>query len=306
MLGRRLARDLRLGGCAVFGLARQPLAEEPDGQDWLPLSGDVRDPGSALRAVQLSDPDLIFHLSAAQAGATQKPLPRTLYETNLAGTLNLLLAAVEAAPRARLIVVGSGVEYGPQPDPRGRRRLRETDPPRPATPYGASKHAATQAALAMAAAHDLDLTVVRLFNLLGPSRQSAGAPAWFARQVAEMEAGQRPPVLTCRNLASVRDFLDVRDASRALCLLGESAPQHRLYNLCSGQGSSLRTLVDHLCRLSRLPASAIAVAEEGGGADRLVGDPGRLQRETGWAPAVPLTDALQALLDHWRSSAVPR
>jgi len=61
----------------------------------------------------------------------------------------------------------------------------------------------------------------RAFNHTGPGRGEAFAESSFARQLAEIEAGRRPPVIDVGNLDAVRDFSDVRDVVRAYWLLLE-------------------------------------------------------------------------------------
>lgn len=303
-LGRQVAKELRGQGHALFGAARDPLVETGQELSWLPIACDLRDGEAARRAVRLSQPDLVINLAAAQASATWTPQVLELYATNLIGSCHLLTAVAQEVPGARVILVGSGAEYGPTSRPR--RRFAEDAPLLPATDYAASKAAAGLMALAFAKSHGLDLILVRLFNLIGPTRTSASAAAWFARQIAEAEAGLREPVLRCGNLRAERDFLDYRDAARALALLAGRPLAHPLYNICSGKGLALGDLVAKLLARSRCPGLAVHAAEPPPRLDRLVGDPRRFQGETGWAPAVSLEASLDDLLEHWRAVVARR
>ncbi|MFB5085098.1 NAD-dependent epimerase/dehydratase family protein [Symbiobacterium thermophilum] len=311
VLGRELAGCLRRRGYAVYGAARRPLEGWQDGLDWLPIECDVTDDASVLRAIRLSRPELIFHLAAAQASATRSPSVDRLFAVNVGGTLRLLTAAAEAAPGARVIVASTGAVYGPNTGPR--HRWREDAPLRPPSPYAASKAAMELAARGAAAGLGVEVVVARLFNLIGVSPGADSAPAGFARQIAAMAAAGRPRPLRTRNLDAVRDYLDSRDAARALTLLGELPDPDPVYNVCSGRGVRLRWVARQLWRLGGAGAPFLAEGDIGtaklpGGAgshppDRLVGDPGRIRAATGWAPEVPLTRSLERLLAYWQTRA---
>ncbi len=267
MLGRELALCLRRRGYTVYGAARRPLDRWQDGLEWLPIVCDLTDDADAARAVRLSRPELIFHLAAAQASATRSPSAHELLEVNVCGTLRLLNAAAEAAPGARLVIASTGAVYGPNAGPR--QRWREEAPLWPASPYAASKAAMELAARSLGDSLGIELVVARLFNLIGISPRSDSAPAHFARQLAAMMAEGRPRPLATGNLDAVRDYLDSRDAARALALLGELEGPDPVYNICSGRGVRLQWVARQLWRLSGLPEpEAPAGTAAPGGAGR--------------------------------------
>jgi GDP-4-dehydro-6-deoxy-D-mannose reductase len=145
--------------------------------------------------------------------------------------------------------------------------------------------------------------LTRTFHHTGPGRGEAFAESSFARQLAEIEAGLRPPVLRVGNLDAVRDFADVRDVVRAYWLLLEKGEGGAAYNVCSGKGRPVRHLLDVLL------AASNARVEVRVDPDRLrpsdvpaqVGDPSRLRAATGWEPRIPLERTLRDLLDDWRA-----
>jgi GDP-4-dehydro-6-deoxy-D-mannose reductase len=198
-------------------------------------------------------------------------------------------------------VVGSAEEYGPvEPE---EMPIREETPLRPASPYAVSKVAQGALALLYGPAGGLRVVLTRTFHHTGPGRGEAFAESSFARQLAEIEAGRRPPVLKVGNLEAVRDFADVRDVVRAYWMLLEKGEGGTAYNVCSGRGRRVRELLDVL-----LAASGARV-EVRVDPDRLrpsdvpaqVGDPARLRAATGWEPRIPLERTLEDLLDDWRA-----
>ena len=115
--------------------------------------------------------------------------------------------------------------------------IREETPLRPASPYAVSKVAQGALALLYGPAGGMRVVLTRTFHHTGPGRGEAFAESSFARQIAEIEAGLRPPVLKVGNLEAVRDFADVRDVVRAYWMLLEKGEAGRAYNVCSGRGA---------------------------------------------------------------------
>ena len=123
----------------------------------------------------------------------------------------------------------------------------------------------------------------------------------FARQLARIERGAVPAVLRTGNLASARDFSDVRDIVRGYVALMEHGVPGEAYNLGSGETVTIAEIVDRLRAEIETP---VEVVEERSRVrtreiPRMVGNPARA-RTLGWQPAIPLARTLRDLLDDWR------
>src|SRR5262245_18052390 len=90
----------------VAGFARGPLSSGTS-LDQVQLV-DLRERAAVARAVAAIQPDFVFHLAGRTTGS-----PSDLYEANTLGTVHVLDALREHAPRARILLVGSAAEYGP-------------------------------------------------------------------------------------------------------------------------------------------------------------------------------------------------
>lgn len=282
-VGRRLVPALRGAGHEV---ADEPL--------------DVTD-GDAVRArVAHVRPDAAVHLAALSFVPDSFRAPEAVFRVNFLGTRHLLAAARAAAPRARLLVVGTGHVYGTSPADAA--PFDESAPLRPESPYARAKAAADLLAARYAAA-GLDVVRLRPFNHTGRGRPEHFVESSLARQVAELAAGLRAPRLVVGNLDAVRDFLDVRDVVAAYLRLLDPGVPTGLYNVASGSGRTIRELLQALLRLAGLPAAAPEIVVEPARwrpTDRAVGDATRLRAATGWEPRVPFEDTLRELLDGWR------
>ncbi len=264
------------------------------------LEADLDDPLATAGVVEAVRPERILHLAGQSSPRHSMLDPGGTLRTNILGIVHVLDAARRLGLRPEVLVVGSAEEYG-APEP-GELPLRETAPLRPASPYAVSKVAQGALALLYGPAGGMRVVLTRTFHHTGPGRGEAFAESSFARQVAEIEAGLRPPVIEVGNLEAVRDFTDVRDVVRAYWLLAEKGEGGAVYNVCSGRGRRMGELLELL--LAASPARVEVRVDprwlRPSDVPVQVGDPSRLQAATGWRPEIPLDETLRDLLDDWR------
>jgi GDP-4-dehydro-6-deoxy-D-mannose reductase len=260
---------------------------------------DVLDRRAVELALRELHPSVIYHLAAAaHPGRSWVHTTGTL-RANVLGTHHVLEAARRLDPAPALLLPGSAMIYRP-----AAAAIREDDPLGPANPYGLSKLAQEMLG-AEAAVHDrLRVFLARPFNHIGPRQDDSFSTSGFARQIAEIEAGGREPVLHVGNLDACRDLTDVRDTVRAYRALVERGRPGRPYNICSGRAHSIRDILAALLRLARLPIEIRVDPARLRPADQalLLGDPARIRREAGWTPQIPLERTLRDLLDYWRGA----
>jgi GDP-4-dehydro-6-deoxy-D-mannose reductase len=262
------------------------------------LEVDVTDPAAVGKAVAACAPEALVHLAALSSVARSHDAAAATYRVNYLGTRNALEAAAQAPARCRVLVVGSGDEYGTAAP--GAPPFREDAPLRPRSPYARTKAAADLLAGA-AAARGLDVVRVRSFNHTGPGQSETFVAASFARQCAEIAEGLRKPLVRVGNLESVRDFLDVEDVVDAYTRLLDPGCPAGVYNVASGRGRRVGELLDGLLDLAGVKAEIVVDAQRLRPADHSVGDATRLRTVTGWSPRVPFRTSLERLMAHWRS-----
>lgn len=287
-------------GAALFGLAHQPAAHGAL-EGIREVLADLTNAEQVYAAIASVRPDLIFHLAAQSSVAASWADPARTLAINAGGTITLLEAvrAVDITPR--IVLVGSGEQYGlvrPEENP-----ISEECLPRPANPYAVSKVAQDLYGWQYFVAYKLPILRVRAFNHFGPRQTEAFVIASFARQIARIEAGLAEPVLRVGNLGAERDFLPVEDVMRAYVAIARLGRPGEAYNVGSGEA---RAIEDMLSRLLALSHTSIAVEPDAAllrpvDVPRLVADTTRLRRDADWAPTVPLDDALRRTLDYWRA-----
>ena len=262
---------------------------------------DLRDAGAVRRALRDVRPDRIFHLAAQSYVPTSWLAPAETLGGNVLGQVHLFEAVRDLDLPARVQVAGSSEEYGlvlPTEIP-----IREDSPLRPLSPYAVSKVAQDMLAYQYWRSYGLHAVRTRAFNHTGPRRGEVFVTSNFARQVAQIEKGQREPVVSVGNLDSVRDFTDVRDVVRAYWLALERGGPGEVYNICSGRGCTARQVLDILLDLAHVKVTVQEDPARMRPSDvtLLVGDCSKFQSATGWRPTIPFEVTLKDLLEHWRS-----
>src|SRR3989449_512828 len=176
------------------------------------IQSELRDLSSARDLVERAHPDCIIHLAAQSFVGASWQTPAETLMTNAIGQMNLFEAIRQLGSQVRFLVIGSSEEYGlvyPDELP-----IRETNPLRPLSPYAVSKITQDLMGFQYWKSYALDIVRARAFNHDGPRRGEAFATSNFAKQIAEIEAGLREPVVLAGDLKPTRDFSDVRDIVR--------------------------------------------------------------------------------------------
>jgi nucleoside-diphosphate-sugar epimerase len=258
---------------------------------------DVADPDAVDALVASERPDAVVHLAALSSIGAARRDPRQAFRVNFAGARNLLAAVSRHAPRARVLLVGSGEAYGPLASEAA--PFDEGAALRPDSVYGRSKAAADLLGAAWSA-RGLDVVRVRAFNHSGPGQSAEFALASFARQLCEIEKQMHEPILRTGNLESIRDFLDVRDVAAAYAALLDRGVPQGAYNVASGEGRRIGALLGRLMQIVGVRAELRVDPARLRPADRSIGDASRLRRATGWTPQVAIEATLASVVDDWR------
>jgi len=166
-----------------------------------------------------------------------------------------------------------------------------------------SKVAQDTLALQYHLSHDIDVLRVRAFNHIGPRQSPVFVSASFAKQIAEIEAGLRAPVIQVGNLEARRDFTDVVDVMRAYALLVEKGQSGEAYNVGTGRAYSIQYLLDVLLSYTTTPIDIRPDPDRMRPSDVPViyADNSKLKRQTGWEPTIPFEESLRRVLEYWRT-----
>jgi GDP-4-dehydro-6-deoxy-D-mannose reductase len=245
-------------------------------------------------------PDYIFHLAAQSSVGIAWKNPTLTIDINIKGSVNVMDAVRELYYKPRILLIGSGEEYGYIQE--GEIPIGEENRLRPGNIYAATKACQNMIGSIYAQAYDMEIMMVRAFNHIGPEQSPTFVVSDFCRQVAEIEKGQREPVIYVGNLNAQRDFTDVRDVVEAYSLLAEYGLPGETYNVGRGKAVSIEEILEMVISLSdeeikveidrnKLRPVDVPVIEA---------DISKINRLTGWKPKIPLAQTVKETLDYWR------
>jgi GDP-4-dehydro-6-deoxy-D-mannose reductase len=261
---------------------------------------DLKDGVSLKKALAKARPDRIFHLAAQSFVPTSWTCPAETFAINSIGQINLFEAVLDLGLKPRIQIAGSSEEYGlvhPDEVP-----MKESNPLRPLSPYAVSKVAQDFLGYQYFRSYGMHVVRTRGFNHTGPRRGEVFICSNFARQIAEIEKGKRPPILHVGNLEARRDFTDVRDTVRAYWLSLEKGEAGEVYNIGTGKAYTVREILDMLLALSDAEVRIEVDPERLRPSDVMIllSDPGRFRAATAWEPRIPFRQSLRDLLEYWR------
>lgn len=291
--GSHLIDHLLLSHDRVAGWAHgAPPAAGPARVAWQQV--DILDRAAVARTIRTLQPPIVYHCAGLPHVAESWANAARALQVNALGTHHLLDAVAEWSPQARVIVAGSALVYEPSTA-----ALHEDSPIGPLDPYGLSKLAQEMVAVRA----DTPVVATRPFNHIGPRQQPSFATSSFAKQIAEIEAGHRDPVMLVGNLDSHRDLTDVRDTVRGYAALAATGMPGRVYNICSGRAHRVGDVLDRLITLARVRVTVRQDPARMRPSDNpvVLGDPSRIADDTGWQPEIPIEQTLEDLLTWWRT-----
>lgn len=258
------------------------------------IKADVVDP-AALRDA-FCGIDGCFHLAAiASVERSHQDWLRT-HAVNLTGAIAIFEQARRCGQRygrpLPVVYASSAAIYGDTREiPIG-----ESLSPRPMSAYGADKFGCEMHASVASLVHHVPTVGLRLFNVYGP-RQSPRSPYSGVVSVFCDRLREGLPVELHGSGDQVRDFVYVEDAARALvCAMAAADQTPRVFNVCTGQGTTIRLLGETIASLCGTVFRPVCRPRRDGDLDVSIGDPQRIRKALGFCSAVPLREGLARTL----------
>jgi nucleoside-diphosphate-sugar epimerase len=262
------------------------LTASPNGEL---VEADLRDAESADLDALVAGTDVVFH-QAAQAGVRHSWAEGFVdyLGHNVHATQRLLEAVRRAAPRCRVVYASSSSAYGNQP----RYPVRETDLPRPYSPYGVTKLAAEHLCALYAENWAVETVSLRYFTVYGPRQR----PDMSIHRLCEaaLRGGRFPRY---GDGEQIREFTYVADiVAGNLAAAGADVPAGTFVNLAGGSEITLNGLVALVEECSGARIEIDDEGEKAGDARRNGGATDRARELLGWQPRVSLRDGVRAQL----------
>ena len=262
---------------------------------------DILDKATVTELLEKISPDLVFHLAAQSSVSMSWKNPQQTVDVNVKGSVNVLDGLRSMKKKARILLIGSGEEYGqviPSETP-----VCETSPLRPGNIYAATKACQNMIGRIYAQAYGMNLVMVRAFNHIGPDQSPVFAAADFCRQAALIESGMQEAVIRVGNLEAKRDFTDVRDVVHAYVLLAERGQAGETYNVGSGHAVSIGDVLKLVLKQSAAEIQVEVNEEKLRPVDVPVmeADVRKVWRDVGWKAQIQLEQTIGDMMEYWRS-----
>jgi len=253
------------------------------------IAGDLRDSAAVQQAAK--GVKLIFHLGALIAIPYSYLHPVEVVETNVMGTLNVLMTARSHGVE-RVVHTSTSEVYGTAKHV----PIDENHPLQGQSPYSASKIGADKLAESFFCSYELPVVTLRPFNTFGP-RQSARAviPTIITQAMTKNK-------VHLGNLETKRDFTYVSDTVAGFLRAGQVAGiEGQTINLGVGKEVSVKDLADIILGLLNRPAEIVVdqdrLRPQKSEVLRLMSDNSRARSILGWEPAVSLKEGLARTID---------
>ena len=296
-----------LGG--FVGRHLQTFLAQREQRDWhllQPGRADLLQADSLDSMLRPQCPDAVIHL----AGQTFIPEafrdPARTLQVNLIGTLNLLQALKRRGFAGTFLYVSSGDVYGQVAE--DALPINEERAPQPRNPYAVSKAATELLCRQWSYIEPWRIVIARSFNHIGAGQGESFVVSNMARQIVRVSRGLQAPRLEVGDIDVSRDFLDVQDVLAAYLLLLQKGRNGEVYNVCSGRERRVRELIVEMAGLAEVDVELVQDPGRMRRAEqrRVVGSSDKLQRETGWKPAVNITETLRRVLSDWDARERPQ
>lgn len=258
---------------------------------------DLCDMDSVERILRKYIPDAVINLAGINSIAIAKESPGQVINTNVIGSANVLEAVRKSCPKAKVLLIGSSEIYADSTN-----LLSEADSRiGPRNVYGYTKLWQEQLSNIYVKRYSMNIIATRSFNHTGVSQKENAMISSFCRQAAQIVSGKRDPVINVGNLDIDRDISDVRDVVNAYIKLLEEDVPRGIYNVCSGEKTRLRHLLDTIIGFTEMP---IEVRQDSSRVRHddlkvIVGDNKKLKEVTGWSREYTMIDTLRNIYD-WK------
>lgn len=260
---------------------------------------DIRDSQKMELAIESLKPEIVYHLAAVSNVAFSWKNPKLTYEVNFMGSSTLIKSLHRHCPESRVILMSSAELYGSgNKDP-----IAENHPTLIRNPYALSKLAMEMVGDMYVDSMGMDIIKVRSFNFTGPGQDKQFVCSDFACQIAQIEKGERKPVIRVGNLSAVRDFSDVRDVAVYMVEIGKRGVHGSLYHICSGNRYSIQSILDILLSFSKVKIEIVVDQSKFRPVDIpvLVGDCSLLRKKFNCYPRFDFSQTLMDILNDWRN-----
>ena len=266
---------------------------------------DITDPIAVHRIINSLNPDQIYHMAAESFVSPSWDHPHRYMSVNYNGTLNVLESLRDMGSQARILLPGSGEEYGlvsPEQLP-----ITDKTPLNPVNPYAVTKIAQDLIGYVYFKSYGTQTIRVRTFNHEGPRRERYFGISSYCYQLARIEKGLQEPVIEVGDTADERNFTHVKDIVNAYILAMEKLPAGELFLIGSHSRENIDTFASVLLRLiskstfnGKINIKQVSKFTRPTTVPYLLTESDSFHQKTGWTTTKNLDQILDDVLEYWR------
>jgi UDP-glucose 4-epimerase len=309
-IGAHVVRALQADGTDVVVLDDLSSGHREFVPDGTPLvEGSVTDRDLLTATMRQHEVQGVVHLAAFKYAGVSVQRPLHTYEQNVVGTLRVLEAMDETGVEC-LVFSSSAAVYGtPDVD-----LVTEQTATAPESPYGESKLVGEWMIRDQARISGLRHTSLRYFNVVGSGDEhlyDTSPHNLFPVVLKTLTEGGVPringddfptPDGTC-----VRDYIHVADLAAAHATaaraLAEERPLEPVYNLGSGEGLSVRQVVETILDVTGSDVTPQVAPRRPGDPARIVASGELAARDLGWQMRHDVREMVQSAWQAWRAAS---
>ena len=255
---------------------------------------DIRSP-EVMGIFEEERPDFVNHHAAQMDVRRSLVDPLFDADVNILGSINLLECAKRIQVKRFVYISSGGAAYGePVYLP-----CDEGHPVDPICQYGASKHTVEHYLYMYHVNYGLSYTVLRYPNVYGPRQDPHGEAGVVAIFTGKMLKDEQ--ITINGDGDQERDFVHVRDCAQANLQVLASDKAVGIYNLGSGQGTSINKIFEILQEITAFPHPPVHGPAKVGETYRIYLDASKAYRDFGWRPSISLVDGLDDVVTYFRS-----
>jgi len=265
---------------------------------------DLTDPVSVNSMIKNLKPEMIFHFAAESFVSPSWLHPNRYMSVNYNGTLNILEAIKNFSKKTKILIPGSGEEYGELS--RSIMPINVDTPLKPVNPYAVSKVAQDLISFVYFKSYGLNVFRCRTFNHEGPRREKVFGISWYAYQIAKIEKGLQKPLIKTGDTSDLRNFTHVKDICDAYWKCITMCKKGELYLVGTESKKHIFTFkecLNRLIKLSKIKKVKVKQVPEYTRPTKvpfLLADVSKFRKITKWEAKISFDEILLSTLNYWR------
>lgn len=243
---------------------------------------DIRNAAALAKIFAKERPNVVNHHAALISVTDSVKKPHETFQTNVMGTLNVVLAfaAAPGGPKKKLIFSSTGgAIYGnPKKLP-----ADESTPPNPFSPYAVAKHIDEEIINYFCKVNNIPYVILRYANVYGPRQRSQAGAGIFPTFITQIKKGVTPTIFG--NGGKARDYVFVEDVAHA-SVLAISRGKNEIINIATTREISDRAVYDAIAKALKFNKAPHFAPARKGEVQRISMSYAKAKKILGWEPKV--------------------